>query len=102
MHDMEVLFSRGWASADEILQHILTFHPHPKGLVVLSSDHAVQRKAVARKASPFDHDRWEDAIDAAFGNAMPPPSGGEEPDAIAKNEFLSSEERDAWMKRFGF
>ncbi|MFN9850381.1 MAG: NYN domain-containing protein [Planctomycetota bacterium] len=101
LRDMQVFFSRQWASADEMLQQILVAHPSPRSVVVLSSDHAVQRKASARGAVWFDQDHWQEAIDAAFESATT-----KEPlvDPIegVRDRFVSDEERNDWMKRFGF
>lgn len=101
LREMEAVFSRDWSSADEMLQQILASHPSPKSLVVISSDHAVQRKAIARGARVYDHDRWEEAVDAAFGLSARPLSA-EETRETGKDRFVSDEERDDWMKRFGF
>lgn len=101
MREMHVEFSKGWLSADEMLQQVLVTHPSPRSLVVLSSDHAVQRKAIARGARVYDNDRWEEAIETAFGT----PSGSapsEEPGEPGKDRIVSNHERDEWMKRFGF
>jgi predicted RNA-binding protein with PIN domain len=101
LRDMEILFSREWASADELLREILVLHTHPKSLVVISSDHSVQRKAIARGATPFDHDQWIDAIEAAFGCGEatdPHPDSTEH----TKDQVVGDKERDEWMKRFGF
>lgn len=101
MRDMEVVFSRDWSSADEMLQQIVVSHSSPKSLVVISSDHAVQRKAIARGARVYDHDRWEEAIEAAYGLSKES-SPAQEQAEPGKDRTLSSEERDDWMKRFGF
>jgi predicted RNA-binding protein with PIN domain len=101
MRDMYVFFSRQWVSADEMLQQILAEHPSPRSVVVISSDHAVQRKASARGAAWFDHDHWQEAIDAAFESVSTkePPV---DPVEGVRDRFVSDEERNEWMKRFGF
>jgi predicted RNA-binding protein with PIN domain len=101
MRDMHVFFSRQWASADEMLQQILVAHPSPRTVVVISSDHAVQRKASARGAAWFDQDYWPEAIDAAFASSRMPDSPVDSAEG-ARDRFLSDEERNEWMKRFGF
>lgn len=101
LRNMNVLFSRHWASADELLQQILTSHPSPRSVVVISSDHAVQRKAIARGSSPFDNDHWVEAIEAAFGlSKLASPQ--QHPKERNKDRVVSEAERDEWMKRFGF
>jgi len=101
MRHMEVIFSRDWSSADEMLQQIVVSHSSPRSLVVISSDHAVQRKAIARGARVYDHDRWEEAIEDAYGVSKDSSPSQELPEP-GKDRTLSNEERDDWMKRFGF
>lgn len=101
LRDMEILFSREWASADELLQHILVSHSNPKSLVVISSDHSVQRKAIARGATPYDQDQWINAIEAAFGSCEATEPKADPPEQ-GKDRAVGDEERDEWMKRFGF
>jgi predicted RNA-binding protein with PIN domain len=98
---MNVLFSRHWASADEMLQQILIAHPSPRSVVVLSSDHAVQRKASARGAVWFDQDHWQEAIDTAFESAATTQSPVDPTEGF-RDRFVSDDERNDWMKRFGF
>jgi predicted RNA-binding protein with PIN domain len=101
LRDMEVFFSREWASADELLQQILVSHSTPKSVVVISSDHSVQRKAIARGATPFDHDQWIEAIEAAFGSCEPTDSQADSMEQ-GKDRVVGDKERDEWLKRFGF
>jgi predicted RNA-binding protein with PIN domain len=101
LRDMNLLFSRHWASADEMLQQILIAHPSPRSVVVVSSDHAVQRKASARGAVWFDQDHWQEAIDAAFESAARTQSPVD-PIEDFRDRFVSDDERNDWMKRFGF
>lgn len=101
MRDMEVLFSREWASADELLQQILASHSNPKSVVVISSDHSVQRKAISRGATPFDQDDWIEAIQTAFDSSKRNDPEAK-PTEQGKDRLVSGKERDEWMKRFGF
>jgi len=101
LRDMEVLFSREWASADELLQQILVTHSTPKSVVVISSDHSVQRKAVARGATPFDHDQWIEAIEAVFGSSDPTDPRSDSQEQV-KDRAVDAKEREEWLKRFGF
>lgn len=101
MRDMEVLFSREWASADELLQQILVSHSNPKSVVVISSDHSVQRKAIARGATPFDQDQWIEAVQTAFDTSKSEDQSVNQT-GQAKDRVVSDEERDDWLRRFGF
>lgn len=94
-----IAFSRGWNSADEMLQAILAEHHSPKQLVVISSDHAVQRKALSRNARCFDSDGWTDAIDA-LSSGQASKQDDEHEDAV-RPDNVSPSERDRWLREFG-
>lgn len=99
---MQIAFSRGWISADEMLQAIIAAHHSPKQLVVLSSDHAVQRRAIARGAMAFDSEHWERAVasmvDASASSRVKSPIQDQE----LRPEHVSEEDRKDWLRRFGF
>lgn len=100
MHGLSIHYSRDWLSADEMLCELIAKHSSPKKLVVLSSDHAVQRKASARGAQYFDCEQWESAIDAFSGEPQEHQANDQARDP--DSETLSKEERKEWMRRFGF
>lgn len=104
MQGMNVLFSRDWSSADEMIQQILSVHSSPKALMVISSDHAVQRKAIARSARYSDSDRWEEAVASAFPTDSTRSEDHESDGTTSeqRDRPLSQDERDEWLKRFGF
>jgi predicted RNA-binding protein with PIN domain len=106
MQGMNVVFSRDWLSADEMIQQILSLHSSPKAMMVISSDHAVQRKANARSARFSDSDRWEEAIALAFPMDSPqhdgPGKASEDKSSEHRDRPISHDERDEWLKRFGF
>jgi uncharacterized protein len=59
VHDgMTVHFARDYADADAMLEELIVAHDTPRSLVVVSSDHRVQRAAKRRKAHAVDSDRW--------------------------------------------
>ena len=94
-----VAFSRGWNSGDEMLQAILAGHHSPKQLVVISSDHAVQRKALSRNAQCFDSDHWTEAMDALLGGAAT--DGANAMEEELRPDHVSQSERDRWLREFG-
>ena len=49
-----VLFSKGYAEADDLLEELIAADHVPRKLLVVSSDHRLQRAARRRKATPID------------------------------------------------
>lgn len=98
---IQLVFARDWASADELIQSEIRKHPTPKLLTVVSSDHAIQRKAIARGARVLDCDHWLDErqqmlLDRARAKENPDAS-----DADEKQRPLSAQEREQWLRDFG-
>lgn len=104
-HGIQIVFARDWDSADELIQTEIRRHSAPKTLTVVSSDHAIHRKALARGAKVIDSDEW---LDREMENrARISRQGPESPESIAqmesesKNRELSEEEKKKWLKEFG-
>ncbi len=104
-HGIQIVFARDWDSADELIQTEIRRHSAPKTLTVVSSDHAIHRKALARGATVIDSDVW---LDRELENrARRARQGGNSPEAIekqeteSKNRVLSEEEKQKWLKEFG-
>jgi predicted RNA-binding protein with PIN domain len=55
---LKVYFSRGWDSADAMIEQLIADHTAPRDLTVVSSDHRVQRAARRRRARTVDADVW--------------------------------------------
>jgi len=56
--DMTVLFARDYPDADTLIEELIEDHPGPRGLLVVSSDHRVQRAARRRGAKRVDSELW--------------------------------------------
>jgi predicted RNA-binding protein with PIN domain len=104
-HGIQIVFARDWNSADELIQSEIRRHSAPKTLTVVSSDHALHRKALARGAQVIDSDEW---LDRELENrARIARQGPDGPDSIAeieseaKNRQLTEEEKKKWLKEFG-
>jgi uncharacterized protein len=104
-YGIQIVFARDWDSADELIQKEIRQHSAPKSLTVVSSDHAIHRKAKARGAKVIDSDEW---LDRAMQNrARIAREGGNHLKANAdlesesKNRELSDEEKNTWLKEFG-
>ncbi len=55
---IKVRYARGYEDADALLEEIIERHRAPKGLLVVSSDHRVQRAARSRGARWIDSEQW--------------------------------------------
>ncbi len=59
---LTVIFARDYPDADALLEELIEDHPAPRGLMVVSSDHRVQRAARRRGAKRIDSDRWHSEL----------------------------------------
>jgi hypothetical protein len=97
------LFSSDYLSADECIQEILQVHSNPKQLVLLSSDHRVQRKGAARRATIQDSEDWKKAVELLTDRALSDKQPAEEAlDPFRHNQQLSASDREQWLREFGF
>lgn len=55
---IQVEFARDAGNADALLEKMIAVHGTPRKLVVVSSDHRIQRAARKRRAKAVDSDRW--------------------------------------------
>lgn len=114
-HGIEVRFATDYEEADDLLEEEIRKHPHPKTLQVISSDHRIQKRALARKCRVEDSELFWDRLEKrpdletnenSTGNSTGNPIGGEKPDAglkLTKAELeneLSQSEVDFWLRKF--
>lgn len=91
-----VQFARDPGNADALLEDLIAAHDTPRTLVVVSSDHRVQRTARRRRAKAIDSDRWWADLCAQRrrkGAELPTP-----PQKPTGN--LSTGEVDYWVSQF--
>jgi predicted RNA-binding protein with PIN domain len=94
--DMTIHFARRQSNADEMIEELLEDWKSPRSLVVVSSDHRVQRAARHRGAASVDSEVWYSELlvtrrkRAAKVDAAAKPSGPPAPDELAY-----------WLKEFG-
>ena len=104
-YGIKIVFARDWDTADELIQTEIRRHSAPKTLTVVSSDHAIHRKALARGATVIDSGEWLDQELAKRARRARHAVNGTE--AIADHEFesknrtLSDDEQKKWFKEFG-
>jgi predicted RNA-binding protein with PIN domain len=93
---INVQFARDPGNADELLERIIAAHDTPRRLVVVSSDHRVQRAARRRRASAVDSDRWwADLCSERRHKGAGLPTPPQKPTAN-----LSAGEVDYWVSEF--
>jgi predicted RNA-binding protein with PIN domain len=97
MHEgITVHFAPRHSDADEMIEELLENHRTPKSLLVVSSDHRVQRAARHRGAKFIDSEAWyTERVSSlrrrgADDNAIAKPSGKPTPDEVGH-----------WLKEFG-
>ncbi|MEN6556924.1 MAG: NYN domain-containing protein [Thermoguttaceae bacterium] len=59
---LTVRFASQYESADELIEELIRVESAPRRLVVVSSDHRIQRAARRRRAKAVDSDVWRDAL----------------------------------------
>jgi predicted RNA-binding protein with PIN domain len=96
MHEgMTVHFARRHSDADEMIEELLEDWPAPRSLVVVSSDHRVQRAARYRGATFVDSETW-------YAELRAKQRRGRAKDAVAKpSGELPPDELAHWLAAFG-
>jgi predicted RNA-binding protein with PIN domain len=102
-HGIQIVFARDWDSADELIQLEIRKHPTPKRLTVVSSDHAIHKKAIARGANVLDSDEWlDERFDRQRRQREAKDDAAANPDPDIKQRELSDDEKRKWLEDFGF
>jgi predicted RNA-binding protein with PIN domain len=83
---LAVKFARRGSSADELLETLIAEEPDPRNLLVVSSDHRVQRAARRRGASYADSQPWYAELVAARRQSTDRPTAEKLPSTI-ENPF---------------
>lgn len=93
---MRILFSRNPADADALLEDLLEAERAPRELLVVSSDHRVQRAARQRGAKYIDSDEWMRELERARRTTDERQQAKSEQDAWEQSVNLQ-----AWLSEFG-
>ncbi len=62
-HGLTIRFAVGYDEADTLIEELIRAEPNPKRLVVVSSDHRIQRAARRRRATAVDSETWYDDVE---------------------------------------
>lgn len=90
---MQVLFSRRQQSADDLIAELIAAEKQPRELLVISSDHGVQRSARQRGCSYEDSEAWVRSLRQTNQSTV-------EHDPAKPAITESSAERDHWLREF--
>lgn len=95
--EMTIRFASNYDSADDLIEELVRADSTPRSLVVVSSDHRLQRAARRRKGTAFDSDYWWNRVVRNRRSRLAPaPLETERPSAPA-----SDKEIEDWIARFG-
>jgi uncharacterized protein len=96
-HGLTVLYAAEYVDADALLEELIQDDTAPRKLVVVSSDHRVQRAARRRRATCFDSDLWYRQLWQTQVELMPSDQPGQsEKPAVP----LSPDEIEHWVAKF--
>lgn len=94
---VQVRFAAGYENADVLIEELIAAESTPRQLLVVSSDHQVQRAARRRRAATIDSDAWfRDMLQQhrQRGEEPAPTSADQRPAAPAAHEVAY------WLERF--
>lgn len=94
---MTVRYAAEYSDADALIEQLIRDHHAPRSLLVVSSDHRIQRAAQRRRASFIDSDRWYVELWRKRLETERA-AGHEEPDKPVAQ--LTAAEIEYWVKKF--
>ena len=92
---VEVRYSGGGVSADDVIIDILQSDSAARRLLVVSTDREIRRAATRRRARDIRSDRFWQVVQSDLQRRQPPPS--EPPE---KRAGLDPQQSDEWLRRF--
>lgn len=94
---LQIHYATGFPNADQLLKEYIEIHTAPRQLLVVSSDHEVQRAARRRRATFVDSDVWYRKVRSQQNGPHSPRAGSHDKPAGTP----SAAEVQRWMKEFG-
>ena len=99
--EIKVHFSLGYENADALIEKLIREHSAPKTLIVVSSDHRIQRCAKAYRCRIYDSAIWLDEfVQRNAGRPGKTPTISTPRERVAESG-LSNVEVEMWLKEFG-
>jgi uncharacterized protein len=101
--ELTVLFAPPGADADGVIEELVRKHPAPRQLVVVSSDHRVQKAATKRGARAVDSEPYWEQLQSRIDERLLPADGTMPADRSSKTPARSAgtSGADAWLREFG-
>jgi predicted RNA-binding protein with PIN domain len=93
---MTVHYASSYDDADELIEELIAKDNVPRSLLVISSDHRIQRAAQRRRAKFIDSDVWFADMDRSRRQGRRPPPTL----ALKPQGALSSDEINYWLAEF--
>jgi uncharacterized protein len=94
---IQVVFADPSEEADDLLERLIRQHSAPKSLTVVSSDHRILKRAIARRCNAMDSSAFLTLLEN--GNLVESAGDGEDP---PPNEaILDQNEVQRWLSEFG-
>jgi predicted RNA-binding protein with PIN domain len=97
-----VHFAIEFEDADSMIEMLISKNSNPKNLLVVSSDHRINKAALRRKSTPIDSDVWFDQLEC--GKESQPsfkiPVASEQQPRISSEELKELKSVD-WAAEFG-
>ena len=91
-HSIRVEFAMQYLDADAKIQELIRSDNVPKQLLVISSDHRIQRTAKARRANFLDSDQWLVLLEARLESART--------ETVTDEPLKTDSQVDYWMELF--
>lgn len=95
--ELRIHYATGFPNADQLLKDYIEIHTAPRQLLVVSSDHEVQRAARRRRATSVDSDVWYRTIRSQQNDPHSPRGGSHDKPAGTP----SAAEVQQWVEEFG-
>jgi len=96
--NVAVRFAANHEEADTLIEELILADSAPRQLVVVSSDHRLQRAARRRRATALDSEVF---LDNLLRSRRPHPAPAPDPDLTAKQHGRSSEaDTEFWLREF--
>ena len=96
-----IYFAVEYEDADSLIEELIATNSHPKHLVVVSSDHRIQKAAQRRKAAPIDSDVWYDLLESGKLKAKTLPDPLRSNPQRLSNQELEELKSIDWASEFG-
>ena len=94
-HGIDVHYAIGYSNADLLIDELISIHPDPQRLTVISSDHWVQNAARRRRAQFVDSEQWYFKDVSKKKQSEPNLNPTNAPKDISQ-KLLSDTEKESW------